>query len=839
MSLFNMSSPSPQQSVKPPSRKQRKASPQTSTSSAFVRKALGKKVVSTSQPRRTVTKRPIEPHRFDSLDDFVDNEKTREYKLHQLATSKSEILSNSLHKEVPEKNKNKRTLSSTSEDSIDVSSKSKSSKSNGNQSVASTSIAISKLSLGVPPPQQSVKPPSRKQRKASPEPSTSSAAVKESLVGKRKALPQSAESGGCQAIIRLTDVDVSFLGNKFKKQQKRFVCPFEGCRADFSSFLNLKNHFRKEHGQHDLQKPVDSETNNWRKIQNANSRYDMSTVKLKLRSLLVDEAHRFDSVDDFVDNEKTREYKLHQLATSKSEILSNSLHKEVPEKNKNKRTLSSTSEDSIDVSSKSKSLKSNGNQSIASTSSAIVDGNQSVASTSIAKHGQHDLQKPVDSETNNWRKIQNANSRYDMSTVKLKLRSVDVQVVHTRDPIFSNGGSSSGGSLSGGSLSGGSLSGGSLSGGSLSGGSLSGGSTGGYTITTTSTGGSSLGGASFGSGSVGGGSIGGGSTGGYTVTSTSTGGSSSLGGGSFGGGSVGSGSVGGGSTGGYTVTTTSTGGGSAGGGIIGGSTGGVPSGSFGGGSFGSFPSGGSTTTVVTSSTGGGSIVGGSTGGGAPCVDTNTVTIGGGNVPVTGTGSTGSTIVTTTTGGTTQFGNDGITGYDFQFSDDDALWDDEEFIKKFEAIHSSRENDCQKHIKQLNNDNENLTRQLQNCNKILSQTREENNWTLGELEKCREEYTVIQEDYSSISVESRLFKKRFQLCTDELGKLKTQLILANTEGLNWKNRAEALIIENKRITEINTQVNVNIQKYVQQVNSLQCTINEYTLKINKCAADTMQ
>ncbi|KAJ6650046.1 hypothetical protein Bhyg_05289 [Pseudolycoriella hygida] len=224
--LFNMSSPSPQQSVKPPSRKQRKASPQPSTSSAFVRKALGKKVVSTSQPRRTVTKRPIEPHRFDSDDDFVDNEKTREFKLHQLATSKSEILSNSLHKEVPEKNKNKRTLSSTSEDSIDVSSKSKSLKSNGNQSiastssaivdgnqsVASTSIAISKLSLGVPPPQQSVKPPSRKQRKASPQPSTSSAAVKESLVGKRKALPQSAESGGCQAIIRLTDVDVSFLG---------------------------------------------------------------------------------------------------------------------------------------------------------------------------------------------------------------------------------------------------------------------------------------------------------------------------------------------------------------------------------------------------------------------------------------------------------------------------------------------------------------------------------------------------------------------------------------------------------------------------------------------------
>ncbi|KAJ6635885.1 hypothetical protein Bhyg_14471, partial [Pseudolycoriella hygida] len=173
--LFNMSSPSPQQSVKPPSRKQRKASPQPSTSSAF--------------------------------------------------------------------SNGNQSIASTSSAIVD-----------GNQSVASTSIAISKLSLGVPPPQQSVKPPSRKQRKASPEPSTSSAAVKESLVGKRKALPQSGESGGCQAIIRLTDVDVSFL----------------------------------EHDQHDLQKPVDSETNNWRKIQNANSRYDMSTVKLKLRSLLVD-----------------------------------------------------------------------------------------------------------------------------------------------------------------------------------------------------------------------------------------------------------------------------------------------------------------------------------------------------------------------------------------------------------------------------------------------------------------------------------------------------------------------------------------------------------------------
>ncbi|KAJ6635785.1 hypothetical protein Bhyg_14371, partial [Pseudolycoriella hygida] len=212
-----MSSPSPQQSVKPPSRKQRKASPQPSTLSAFVRKALGKKVVSTSQPRRTVTKRPIE----DSID----------------VSSKSKSL----------KSNGNQSIASTSSAIVD-----------GNQSVASTSIAISKLSLGVPPPQQSVKPPSRKQRKASPEPSTSSAAVKESLVGKRKALPQSGESGGCQAIIRLTDVDVSFL----------------------------------EHDQHDLQKPVDSETNNWRKIQNANSRYDMSTVKLKLRSLLVDGFHR-------------------------------------------------------------------------------------------------------------------------------------------------------------------------------------------------------------------------------------------------------------------------------------------------------------------------------------------------------------------------------------------------------------------------------------------------------------------------------------------------------------------------------------------------------------------
>ncbi|KAJ6650107.1 hypothetical protein Bhyg_05351 [Pseudolycoriella hygida] len=68
------------------------------------------------------------------------------------------------------------------------------------------------FNMSSPSPQQSVKPPSRKQRKASPQTSTSSAAVKESLVGKRKALPQSAESGGCQAIIRLTDVDVSFLG---------------------------------------------------------------------------------------------------------------------------------------------------------------------------------------------------------------------------------------------------------------------------------------------------------------------------------------------------------------------------------------------------------------------------------------------------------------------------------------------------------------------------------------------------------------------------------------------------------------------------------------------------
>ncbi|KAJ6637943.1 hypothetical protein Bhyg_10674, partial [Pseudolycoriella hygida] len=50
--LFNMSSPSPQQSVKPPSRKQRKASPQPSTSSAFNHTDLIRMMNSLTMKRR-------------------------------------------------------------------------------------------------------------------------------------------------------------------------------------------------------------------------------------------------------------------------------------------------------------------------------------------------------------------------------------------------------------------------------------------------------------------------------------------------------------------------------------------------------------------------------------------------------------------------------------------------------------------------------------------------------------------------------------------------------------------------------------------------------------------
>lgn len=149
-----------------------------------------------------------------------------------------------------------------------------------------------KRKRAVPPDPESDSDYEPKSKGNQPQPSTSSAAAEKSkpLAKKPKPSPQSASNGGVyQATIRLVDVEVSFLGNKFTKQEKRFVCPFKECTADYSSWLNLKNHFEKTHKRNDLQKPVVDNTQNWRKIQNQNNRYTMSTVKLKLRSLLFDD----------------------------------------------------------------------------------------------------------------------------------------------------------------------------------------------------------------------------------------------------------------------------------------------------------------------------------------------------------------------------------------------------------------------------------------------------------------------------------------------------------------------------------------------------------------------
>ncbi|XP_037031049.1 uncharacterized protein LOC119070702 [Bradysia coprophila] len=95
------------------------------------------------------------------------------------------------------------------------------------------------------------------------------------------------DENGNRAVIQTQLEEIIFLGNVFDKSIRRFTCPFATCNVNYSTFLNLKNHVKKTH-EETLQKPIETDTNNWRRIQNANNRFDITTVKQKLRPLIID-----------------------------------------------------------------------------------------------------------------------------------------------------------------------------------------------------------------------------------------------------------------------------------------------------------------------------------------------------------------------------------------------------------------------------------------------------------------------------------------------------------------------------------------------------------------------
>lgn len=96
------------------------------------------------------------------------------------------------------------------------------------------------------------------------------------------------------AMIRTSQSNVSFLGNKVKKESTKYICPFVGpqkrkCEHEFTTYTALQKHFQRAHNKqkNELQKPEDTVPNNCRRIQNNNKRFHLTTVKMKLCSLLV------------------------------------------------------------------------------------------------------------------------------------------------------------------------------------------------------------------------------------------------------------------------------------------------------------------------------------------------------------------------------------------------------------------------------------------------------------------------------------------------------------------------------------------------------------------------
>lgn len=149
------------------------------------------------------------------------------------------------------------------------------------------------------------------------------------------------------------------------------------------------------------------------------------------------------------------------------------------------------------------------------------------------------------------------------------------------------------------------------------------------------------------------------------------------------------------------------------------------------------------------------------------------------------------------------------------------------------IHS---HDCDKQLKKLNNDNDQLTKQLKSSNSIISTLTEEKSWVLDELKGCTEEYTCVTRDFEKISIEIKTVKKKLQVSLDESVKLKTQLIAASADAQKWQTRSDSLDIELKKTKDINVQLTVTVNECTTTITSLRTTVNDMTIKNNKCGAD---
>lgn len=141
------------------------------------------------------------------------------------------------------------------------------------------------------------------------------------------------------------------------------------------------------------------------------------------------------------------------------------------------------------------------------------------------------------------------------------------------------------------------------------------------------------------------------------------------------------------------------------------------------------------------------------------------------------------------------------------------------------------------MKKLNNDNDRLTSQLKMANSAISTLTEEKRRTLSELEGCSNKYNCISRDFETITTEVTITRTKLQKFADENEKCQTQLIATNADSQKWKTKSESFEIELKKSKEINVQLTVTINEYTTKITNFQTTINEITIKSNKCGSES--
>jgi chromosome segregation ATPase len=96
---------------------------------------------------------------------------------------------------------------------------------------------------------------------------------------------------------------------------------------------------------------------------------------------------------------------------------------------------------------------------------------------------------------------------------------------------------------------------------------------------------------------------------------------------------------------------------------------------------------------------------------------------------------------------------------------------------------------------------------------------------------------LSDDFTVITTDIKIWKKKYQLAYEEIQRLKTVLIAANTDILSWKTKAENLYIEYNKSLQINIQNTNTINQYTTLLTNLRQEITNLRIQINTATSES--